>query len=93
MAVSQLIIDAYCRRYSQSQLEAALDQALADYASGVKITQVNFQEGGGTGQMIQGDPGQLIEILEIALKQKAGASKGPPPLAHSVNFSTRRSEQ
>ena len=95
MAVSRSVIEAYKRRYSKAQVETALDQALADRASGVAVTQVNFQDGGGSGQAIGGDPNEVIEILEAVLKlydAGEGATVAPPGLASSVNFSTRRTE-
>lgn len=92
MAVSPTVIAAYKRRYTKTQLETALDQALEDRASGVAITQVNFQDGGGSGQVLRGDPNELIEILEITLKDIEGGGSAPPGLTSSINFSLRRSE-
>ena len=95
MAVSRSVVDAYKRRFTRAQIEAALDQALADRASGVLVTQVNFQDGGGSGQMIGGDPNEVIEILETVLKVlDAGeaATTSPPGLVSAANFSTRRTE-
>jgi hypothetical protein len=95
MAVSRSVIDAYKRRFTRAQLETTLDKALEDRASGVQVTQVNFQDGGGSGQMIGGDPNEVIEIIEAVLKildAGEGATSAPPGLASSVNFSTRRTE-
>lgn len=95
MAVSRSVIDAYKRLYTRAQLETALRKALDDRASGVLVTQVNFQDGGGSGQMIGGDPNEVIEILEAVLKvldAGDGATTAPPGLMSSVNFSTRRTE-
>lgn len=95
MAVSRTVILAYKRLYSRPQVEAALRQALADRAAGVLVTQVNFQDGGGSGQMIGGDPNEVIEILELtlqAMEADENGPAGPPGLASSVNFSLRRSE-
>jgi hypothetical protein len=95
MAVSRSVIDAYKRLYNRAEVEAALKQALNDRASGVQVTQINFQDGGGSGQMIGGDPNEVIETLELVLQaMDAGenAITGPPGLASSVNFSLRRSE-
>lgn len=93
MAVSRTIIAAYKRCYSEAELLAALRIALNDRASGVALTQVSFQDGGGSGQVISGDPNEVIEILELCLQELAvGASIGPQPLAAGANFSTRRSE-
>jgi hypothetical protein len=95
MAVSGVVIKAYRRLYTQAQLEAALKQALADRAAGVHVTQVNFQDGGGSGQMIGGDPNEVIEILELTLQSieaDANTGSGVPGLASSVNFAFRRSE-
>ncbi|MFT3992152.1 MAG: hypothetical protein QM680_12155 [Luteolibacter sp.] len=92
VAVSQIVVDAYVLRYSKAQMEAALDQALADRAAGVQVTQINFESGGGAGQMIGGDPNEVIEILTLALRQLLGDVVGPPPLMSSINFGARRSE-
>lgn len=93
MAVSSIVISAYVRLYTAEQLETALGVALADRAAGVTITNVAFDGGGSSGQPISGDPNELIEILEMALRQKNGeADSGPQPLASGVNFRTRRFE-
>jgi hypothetical protein len=93
MAVSETVIAAYRRLYTRAQLEAALAKALADRASGVLVTQVSFQDGGGSGVPISGNPNELIETLEVALQQlDETRAAGPPPLSTAVNFSLRRSE-
>lgn len=93
MAVSRTIIAAYKRCYTRAELQAALKIALNDRASGVQVTQVNFQDGGGSGQMITGDPNEVCEILEICLQELDGdAATGPAPLCAGANFRTRRSE-
>lgn len=92
MAASQVVISAYIRLYSKSQLEAALRIALHDRASGVVMTQVNFQDGGGSGTPIVGDPNEVIEILELALRQIEGGSTQPKPMMAAVQFNRRRSE-
>lgn len=93
MAVSETVISAYLRLYTRAEIEQALAVALADRASGVLMTQVNFESGGGSGQAIAGDPNEVIEILEICLQRlddpQAVAKK---PLASRMNFSTRRYE-
>jgi 2-methylcitrate dehydratase PrpD len=93
MAVSQHVIDGYLLLYSKSDLEGALRQALSDRAAGVHVTSYHLGDAGGAGQMISGDPNEVIEILTIAIKQANGElTKGPPPLASVVNFSGRRVE-
>lgn len=93
MPATRLMIDAYKRHYTVEQLSAAQKQALADRTSGVQITQVNFQDGGGTGTMISGDPNEIIEITEIALQEMEGdRASGPAPFAAAMNFSRRRFE-
>lgn len=93
MAVSRTVIAAYKRCYSKSQLEEALRIALHDRATGVMMTQVNFQDGGGSGVPITGDPNEVIEILEIALQEmESGTADGMQPLTSCINFSTRRFE-
>lgn len=92
MAVSETVISAYLRIYSASELSTALGIALNDRASGVMVTQANFADGGGSGQMISGDPNEIIEILEICLQRLDDPSRGQKPLASILNFATRRSE-
>jgi hypothetical protein len=93
VAVSETVIAAYLRIYTPAQLTAALTTALNDRASGVLVTQVNFQDGGGSGQMITGDPNEIIEILELCLQRIDDPSQAAKkPLAAGMNFSSRRSE-
>lgn len=93
MAVSRLMIDAYKRHYTVEQLTAAQKQALADRTSGVQVTQVNFQDGGGTGTMISGDPNEIIEITELALQEMENTREtGIKPMAAAMDFSKRRFE-
>jgi hypothetical protein len=93
VAVSRTVISAYLRLYTPEQLETALAAALADRASGVLVTNISFAEGGGSGQAIQGDPNEIIEILELCL-QRLDNPDAPDhqPLASRVNFSRRRFE-
>jgi hypothetical protein len=93
MALSSLVVAAYRRIYSRAQMMEALAAALSDRASGVTITQVNFQDGGGAAVPIKGDPNEIIEILELCLQQIDGtAGDAAPPLTSTANFSLRRSE-
>ncbi len=93
MPVSRTVISAYTRVYSREQLEAALRIALDDRAAGVLVTQANFENGGGTGQMIQGDPNEVIEIIETCLQELDNPeSAGLRPMAAGVSFRHRRSE-
>lgn len=93
MPVSTTVIAAYCRRYTRAQIESALDAALADRASGVQVTNISFSEGGGSGQVINGDPNEVIEILEMCLRRLDDPDAAEtPPLASRINFSRRRCE-
>ncbi|MEO5712173.1 MAG: hypothetical protein ABIT37_01685 [Luteolibacter sp.] len=93
MAVSETVIAAYIRCYNPAQLLAALNQALADRTAGVLVTQVNFQDGGGSGVPITGDPNELIEILEICLQRTDNPeATGQKPISSVMNFNSRRSE-
>lgn len=93
MAVSRTVIAAYKSAYTLAELRAMLKTALDERASGVTVTQVNFQEGGGTGQVMASDPNEMIEILQIAISElEAGDSLGPLPMASRVTFRNRRSE-
>lgn len=92
MAVSSIVISAYARRFSREQIETALDIALADRASGVLVTQASFQDGSGSGQIISGDPNEVIEILELVLRQLDAPDSPPPGLVSAVDFRSRRAE-
>ena len=93
MAASRTLIEAYKSAYNIAELRAMLRRALDDRASGVQVTQVNFQDGGGSGQMIGGDPNEVIEALKIAIDELDDpTTSGPKPLASAADFSRRRSE-
>ena len=93
MAVSETVIAAYLRIYTPTQLTSALSIALNDRASGVLVTQANFQDAGGTGQVISGDPNEIIEILELCLQRLDDPTIAKkPPIASIFDFSKRRSE-
>lgn len=85
---SQTVINAYLRRYSQAQIEAALDKALANLASGVVVTSMNFEGGGASGQ-IAGSTEALIEILEecLAVLDADGDAAKPRQMFVPVDFS------
>lgn len=87
--VNQSVINAYKSRYTQAQLETALDAALADHASGIVVTQVTFEGGGSSGRPITGDPSYLIEHLQTALEQIADPDKVNQPNSTSFDLSKR----
>ena len=91
MAASETVIAAYLRIYTPAELKSALAVALNDRATGVQVTQVSFQDGGGSGQVISGDPNEIIEILELCLQRLADPN-ARKPLASAFNFNFRRSE-
>lgn len=93
MAVSRTVIAAYRSAYTLAELRAMLKTALEERASGVHVTQINFQDGGGSGQVMPTDPNEMIEILQIVISElESGESLGPPPMASRVTFRNRRSE-
>lgn len=94
MAASRNVINAYKSAYTPAELKAMLRQALDDRASGVQVTQANFQDAGGSGQMMPVDPNEIIEILQIAIQEleSPNGPSGPPPMSARMNFRTRRSE-
>lgn len=93
MAVSRTVIAAYKSTYTLAELKGMLKTALEERASGVLVTQVNFQDGGGSGQAMVTDPNEMIEILQIAISEiEDGAAAGPPPMAGRITFRNRRSE-
>ena len=93
MAYSPQVAKAYASRYTRAQLDAALDAALADHASGVTMTAVNMGAHGSSGQ-INGRPEDVIETLLAAIEYKAGTrtSLDAEPLASRANFGTRMTE-
>lgn len=92
MAVSRTVIAAYKRCYTQAELKTALMVALNDRAAGVLVTQVNFQDGGGSGTPISGDPNEIIEIMELCLQELESGEAAHKPLSTAINFNLRRSE-
>jgi len=93
MAVNAAVAKAYASRYTRSQIEAALDAALADHAANVVLTSVNMASHGSSGQ-INGRTEDVIETLTAALDYVKGTttSLDPEPIATSWNFSARRCE-
>lgn len=93
MAVSQLVIDSYKLLYSVAEMKSLLAQATRDLAAGVKMTSITTDGAGGSAQVIQGDPSEIVQTLMLAIQQLEGsATTGPPPLASTVNFAARRVE-
>jgi hypothetical protein len=88
--VSPTLVRAYLRRYTRAQIEQALDAALADHASGVRITSTSFGSGTTAGT-ISGSTEAIIEILEAALAAlDAGLTDiDAAPIASHINFSRR----
>lgn len=62
MPANPNVVAAYLRRYTQTQIEAALDKALANHAAGVVVTSLSF-DGGSSGGEISGNTDTLIETL------------------------------
>lgn len=89
VAVNQTVVRAYLQRYTRTQIETALDSALADHASGVAVTNVTFEGGGASGQRISGDPGYLVEHLQAALDQLDDPESANRPMSTSFDLSKR----
>lgn len=89
MAVNQTVVRAYLTRYTRTQIETALDSALADHASGIAVTNVTFEGGGASGQRITGDPGYLIEILQSCIDQLDDPASANRPASTSFDLSKR----
>lgn len=78
------VIRAYIARYTRAQLEAALDQALKDHASGVRITSLSF-EGGSSGGQMTATPEAIIELMTECLETiKAGRTSPAPQQMGSI---------
>lgn len=70
-----------------------LKTALEERAAGILITQANFGDAGGTGQVLPVDANEMIEILQLAITEKENpTAPTQQPLAAAMNFRTRRSE-
>lgn len=86
---SDAIIRAYCRLYSKAQLEEALREALANFSSGVVVTNVSW-EGGSTGGQLSGKSEELIPILEACLERKENPTAVVAKDDLYYDFSARR---
>lgn len=93
MAVNAEVAKSYAARYTRTQLEAALDAALADHAANVTMTSVNMASHGSSGQ-INGRTEDVIATLNAALAYVKGTltSLDPAPFATKWNFGPRRCE-
>lgn len=64
---SPIIVNAYLARYTRSQIETALDKALANHAAGVVVTSLSFDGGGSAGELA-GSTEALIETFSECLR-------------------------
>lgn len=76
MPANPHVVAAYLRRYTESQLEAALDKALANHANGVVVTSLSF-DGGSSGGVLTGNTETLIETLMACLEAIDADSENP----------------
>lgn len=67
--VNPVVVNAYLARYTREQIEAALDKALANHASGVVVTSLNF-EGASSSGVLTGNTENLIETFTACLAAK-----------------------
>jgi hypothetical protein len=75
--VNPVIVNAYLTRYSRAQIEAALDKALANHASGVMVTSLSFEGGASSGQLT-GTTEMLVETFSECLRLlDAGETAAP----------------
>lgn len=89
--VSPVLIRALIRRYTQAQIETALDNALSDHLAGVTITSTSFGDGQTSGQ-INGKPLEVIALCEAALQTIAGERDADAGLASKMKFGQRMLE-
>lgn len=65
--VNTIVVNAYLARYSRGQIEAALDKALANHATGVTVTSLSFEGGASAGE-VTGRTENLIETFAECLR-------------------------
>lgn len=76
--IKPAVIRAYLTRYTRAQIEAALDQALSDHASGVRLTSISFEGGASSGQMTA-TPEAIIELMTECLDALNAGRTTPAP--------------
>ena len=76
--VNHIIINAYLARYTQAQIETALDKALANHASGVMVTSLSFEGGASSGE-VTGRTADLIETFSECLRLIAAGESAASP--------------
>lgn len=75
--VNPVVVNAYLARYSQPQIEAALDKALKNHEGGVMVTSLSF-EGGSSSGAITGKTEELIALFSECLQAlRNGVSEIP----------------
>ena len=89
MAANISVVKAYASRYSETQLNTALDKALDDHSSGVQMTQVTFEGGGANARPISGNPDYLIELLQAAIEYLADPTIYDTPPGAAFDLSKR----
>lgn len=84
----------FAEAYTATELADLRKDALADLASGVQVTNVSLEGGGGSGTPIRMDPARMVRVLAQAIKIADGTDENPLPggMMSGVNFSTRRAE-
>lgn len=72
-----VIVNAYLARYTQQQIETALDKALKNFESGVVVTSLSF-EGGASSGAVTGKTEEIIETLTACLQCLADGQSSVP---------------
>lgn len=92
MSVSPVLVRAYRENFELAELKAMLKAALEELASGVVVTSVNLDGGGGAA--VKGDmkTADVVAALQVAIEEEEEA---PNPsknegMASVVNFGSRR---
>jgi len=83
--------------YTVAELEDFLKQALADLASGVQVTSINLEGGGGSGTAMKMNPERMVGILRKAIAARQDIDGGGDgssacherPMGHAMNFNQR----
>lgn len=92
VAPSPIVIRALADTYTEAQLRADLELALAALTAekdNVVLTSLQFVDGGGQGQYVEGNPERVVTLLQLALDYQANGDTAAP-LSSSFNFGTRR---
>lgn len=92
---SELIL-GLAETHTVAELQDFIKQACADIAAGVRVTSLQMDGGGGSGETLKMEPERLVGILRKAKLARADIDAGgdgsgycEAPLGHKMNFHHR----